>query len=114
MHELSIIVHVAKTIDELAKENQLSKIGKVVLECGEVTGVIPELMYDCWNYYRKKYPVMEDSEMVIETIPAVTFCEDCKKTYPTLQYGKTCPHCGSEHTYLVSGNEYNIKEIEAE
>ena len=114
MHELSIIVHVAKTIDELAKENELTKVGKVVLECGEVTGVIPELMYDCWNYYRKKYPVMEESEMVIETIPAVTFCEDCKKEYETVKHGRICPYCGSEHTYLVVGNECIIKEITAQ
>ena len=43
----------------------------------------------------------------------MTFCEDCKQTYPTVKYAKICPHCKSEHTYLVSGNEYNIKEIEA-
>ena len=35
------------------------------------------------------------------------------KTYPTMEYKKICPHCGSENTFLVTGNEYNIKEIEA-
>ena len=25
---------------------------------------------------------------------------------------KICPYCGSEHTYLVQGNEHQIKEIE--
>ena len=48
----------------------------------------------------------------IEEIPAVTFCEDCKKEYPTVQYGKICPYCGSPNTYLVRGNEMIIKEIE--
>ena len=45
-------------------------------------------------------------------IPAVTFCEYCQQTYPTVEHGKTCPYCGSEHTYLVQGNEQYIKEIE--
>ena len=32
----------------------------------------------------------------------------------TVLYGKTCPFCGSEETWLVRGNECIIKEIEAE
>ena len=32
---------------------------------------------------------------------------------PTIPQGKTCPYCGSGNTFLVTGNEYNIKEIEA-
>ena len=48
-----------------------------------------------------------------EIIPAVTWCDDCKSTYPTVQYGKTCPHCGSGNTWLQQGNEINIKQIEA-
>ena len=50
----------------------------------------------------------------METIPAVTFCEACQKTYPTVQHGKICPHCGSERTFLQSGDEFNIREIEVE
>ena len=54
----------------------------------------------------------EGCELEIETIPAVTFCEDCEETYGTVEYGKTCPYCGSEHTFLIQGNEHQIKEIE--
>ena len=49
----------------------------------------------------------------MEQIPAVTFCEDCKQTYSTTEFGKICPYCKSEHTYLAAGNEFNIKEITA-
>ena len=48
-----------------------------------------------------------------EIIPAVTWCNACKKTYSTLQYGKTCPYCGSGETWLQQGNEMNIKQIVA-
>ena len=49
----------------------------------------------------------------IEALPAVTLCEDCGSTYATVEHGKTCPFCQSPRTHLVSGNEINIKEIEA-
>ena len=48
-----------------------------------------------------------------DTLEAVTYCQDCGKTYPTMKYAKICPYCGSGQTYLVRGNEYIIKEIEA-
>ena len=53
------------------------------------------------------------SAILFTSLPAVTHCEDCLKDYPTVKYGKICPHCGSEHTYLLRGNELTIKQIEA-
>lgn len=46
-------------------------------------------------------------------LPAVTYCEGCGREYPTVEYGRICPHCGSEKTWLLRGNELNIKEITA-
>ena len=45
--------------------------------------------------------------------PAVTVCEDCGQQYPTVQFGRTCPHCQSPRTHLLQGHEMLIKEIEA-
>ena len=56
MHELGIIIHVAKSLDAVAKENHLTRIGSVTLEIGEVSGIVPEYLTDCWSYYRKKSP----------------------------------------------------------
>ena len=114
MHELSIVTHVAKTLDELAEENKITKIGSVTLEVGEVSGIMTDYFVDCWNYFKAKHPILKDSELKLEIVPAITYCEDCKEQYETVKYGKICPHCGSEHTYLLVGNECNIKEIEAE
>ena len=114
MHELGIIVHITKTLQNVAEENNLSEIASVTLEIGEVSGVVHEYLSDCWQYYRKKFPLIENAEMKIETLPAVTFCETCGRTYPTVEYGRQCPYCSSPETYLVCGNECNIKEIEAQ
>ena len=44
MHELGIIVHIAKTLDQVAAENELKKIGSVTLDIGEVSGIVPEYL----------------------------------------------------------------------
>jgi len=113
MHELGILVHMTKTLKSLAVENQLSEIGGITLEVGEVSGIVPHFLTDCWEYYRKKEEILKDSELKIEITPAVTICENCKKTYPTVKYGKQCPYCESYETYLLEGNGCSIKEIEA-
>ena len=125
MHEMGIILHMANMLDETAKEQNLTKIGSVTLEVGEVSGIMTDLFVDCWNimtdlfvdcwnYFKVKHPVLAESELKLVTIPAVTFCGNCGKTYETVKYGKECPYCHSGETWLVDGNQCVIKEIEAE
>ena len=113
MHELGTIHYVIDTVEKLAVENELSKVGSVTLEVGEVSGIIPRFLTDYWEYAKKKTTYLQEAELKIETIRAVTYCQNCGKTYPTVQYAKICPHCQSDNTFLVTGNEYVIKEIEA-
>ena len=44
---------------------------------------------------------------------SVTHCDGCGRDYPTVACGKTCPHCGSGNTWLLTGSELNSKEIGA-
>jgi hydrogenase nickel incorporation protein HypA/HybF len=113
MHELGIVFHIIRTIEEVAAEQDITKVSKVVVQVGEVSTVIPEYLLDCWKWACKKSELLLDSELVNEPIEAVTLCEDCGKTYETVKYAKICPYCSSENTYLIQGNEVQIKEIEA-
>lgn len=111
MHELGIVTYVAKTVTTIAEERGIREVGAVLLEIGEVSGIVGDYLVDCWNYFRKRYPVLRETELQYETLSAVTYCEECKEEYATVQYGRICPHCGSEKTYLLTGNECNIKEL---
>ena len=114
MHELGLVNYVVKQVSKIAEENHVAKIHSVTLEFGEVSGIVTSYLYDYWNWYTKKFPLFDGAKLLCEEIPAVTWCDDCKQTYPTVQYGKTCPHCGSGNTWLQQGNEMNIKQIEVE
>lgn len=111
MHELGVTFYVVRDVKKVAEINNVDKIDFVTLEIGEVSGVIHDQLIDCWEWAKKKEKVTEDATLNIETLEAITFCEDCKQEYRTIDYGKTCPHCQSGNTYLVRGNEFNIKEI---
>ena len=114
MHELGIVSHIIRTLEDVAEENSLSRIRSVTLEVGEVSGIVNEQLLDCWDYFRQKTVLVKDAELKLDIIPAVTYCTACSRTYETVRYGRTCPHCGSGETYLLEGNTCSIKEIEAE
>lgn len=114
MHELGVVFSVIQKVEQVAKENDITEIRSVTLEIGEVSTVIEEYLRKCWKWsVEKKSELLKETVLIVEKIDAVTFCEACENTYATVTYGKKCPHCGSFQTYLVKGNEFNIKEIEA-
>ncbi len=51
MHEMGIVLHLAKTLDRTAEEEGLSRISRVTLQVGEVSGIVTDLFVDAWNYF---------------------------------------------------------------
>ena len=114
MHELGVVFHIADMVERIAKENEAEHVRSVTMEIGQVSTVIPSYLVDVWKWNCKRVPLLEGCELLVETIKAITYCDACGKTYETVPQGKICPHCGSERTYLLTGNEVNIKEIAVE
>lgn len=112
MHELGIVFYIIRDVKEVARENGVEHVSAVVMNIGEVSTVIPEYLTDCWRWAADKEEVMKGCELRCNIVPAVTLCEDCGNEYSTVKFGKTCPRCGSDKTYLLRGNEVEIKEIE--
>ena len=111
MHELGVVFHIIDDVTAVGRENNLTGISSVTLQLGKVSTVIPEYLTDCWNWAVKKTELLKEAKLIIEPIEAISFCEDCKTSFDTISNGKTCPNCGSTHTFLQHGNEFMIKEI---
>ncbi len=112
MHELGIVFHMIDTLEEVGRQNELTLIRRVTLELGEVAGIIPDYLLDCWRWAADRTELLQGAELSIEQIPAVTVCKDCGRTYATVMHGKTCPHCKSSNTVLLRGNEIQIATVE--
>lgn len=112
MHELGIVVHVIEQVEQVAKQNNVQKVTKLTLEVGEVSSVVPSLFTDCFEWSKKKSEYLKDCELELVILEGISYCEDCEQTYKTTEYAKQCPHCGSHNTYLVTGNEITIKDLE--
>lgn len=111
MHELGVVFKVAESVVRVAQENGAKRVHSVTLEIGEVSTVIPEYLQDVWKWNCKRTPMLEGCELIVLEIHALTHCDGCGENYDTVPQGKICPYCGSKDTWLLQGNEFNIKEI---
>lgn len=111
MHELGIVFYIIRDVKKAAEENGVRKVSAVVMNIGEVSTIIPDYLQDCWRWAADKEELLKGAELQFNIIPAITHCDGCGKEYPTVEHGKTCPHCGSDQTWLQQGREVEIKEI---
>lgn len=111
MHELGIVFHIIRSVEDVARQNNVRRVTAVTLELGEVSGVLEDYLQDCWNWAVSKSDLMRGARLQVAVIPAKTLCEDCGMVYPTVAHGRTCPGCGSGHTHLIQGNETMIRDI---
>ena len=114
MHELGVVFHIVDEVEKVAKENNIKHISKVTLEIGEVSTIVPDYFRDCFKWTTDKSELMKGCTLELIILKAMTYCENCKNTYETVKYGKTCPHCNSDKTYLYTGSEVNIKSVETD
>lgn len=90
MHELGVISSMVKTIEEIIKEQGFTKVQKLVLEVGELSGVVPHYMEACYPAAVYK-TFMEDSVLEMETIPGIVLCKDCGKEFNAMAEDFACP-----------------------
>jgi len=112
MHELGIVFEIQKRVTAVAEENglQLSDIAQVVVEVGEASTIVPRYLKECWPAATDGTE-LANAELVVELLIARVRCKKCGTEYEYLKNNKKCPDCGAWECTMVTGQEFNIKEI---
>lgn len=110
MHELGVVIEVAKTVEKVAIENNLTEIERLVLQIGELSSMIPKYIESCYPVAVEN-TILENTKLDIEVIPANGMCKNCNKVFNLKENNSRCPHCDSRSWELLSGKEFIIKEI---
>ena len=111
MHEVGIISSMLKKIERIMEQEQLTHVEKIVIEVGELSGVVPHYMEECYPaaVYKTRFA---DTKLEMITIPGTLRCDDCGMEFNGYLNDLCCPNCGNRqrHTH-VTGRELLIKEI---
>ncbi len=112
MHELGIVYEVINIVDKFVVENQLKVVDKIVLEVGQLSQAIPRFIEECYPAAVSE-TVYEATKLEIIVLPAIAECAECQTHYNIIDHRKVCPNCSGEAYELISGQEFNIKEVVA-
>ena len=112
MHELGIVYEVIKVVDEVVISNGIKTVDTIILEIGALSQVVPRFIEECFPAAIDGTPY-ENTKLEIISLPAMVNCESCGELYDVIKHKKKCPKCSDNNYKIVSGQEFNIKEIKA-
>ena len=112
MHELGLTDALLRMVRDIAKKEELEHVESITLEIGELSGVVPHYMADCWQAVIDGTEYA-DTELIIETVPGIASCMDCGEEFRIDLNSMRCPFCGSHNLTPVSGRDMTVKEIAA-
>lgn len=113
MHEVSIIQNVIEIATQKALENNFSKINKVSLKIGQLSGVMPESLNFAFDSCIQG-TMLDESTLGIEEVSALGECEACNLQFPISHFNKLCPTCNKFCTSIVRGYELYVDTIEGD
>lgn len=113
MHEMSLCEGILQIIEDEAAKQQYSKVKKVSLEIGALSGVELEAMRFGFDAVCRN-SIAEGSLLEIIELPGQAWCMECAKTVEAKQRYDACPDCGSYQLQVTGGDEMRIKELEVE
>ncbi len=119
MHEFSFAYNIFQVAEATAIKYKAKKITEVLLEIGELTLIVPELLQRSFEMATKG-SIAEGAKLKIQIVPGKIKCRECDKDSAVsitrdaqltgLQLFK-CSHCGSNNTEIIEGKKANVKNI---
>ena len=96
-----------------AKEHNASKITKVEIKVGKLSGVEAHLLETAFNTFKEE-TVCDGAEFVMHLQEIVIHCENCHNE-ATLSHNEfICPTCQSTDLRVIDGEEMYLMHLEME
>lgn|SRR5580704_10854211 len=112
MHEITVALSVLEGVQATALEQGIERVNVVHVRVGALSGIVRDALLFSWDVATAE-TVAEGSELRIEEIPLVVFCEYCEvERAPKPGSGLVCPDCGMSCPRIVSGREMQLVSME--
>ncbi len=114
MHELGIAQSALERVLEEAQKAGATRVLRVVLRVGRLSGVDPESLRFAFEAVRVNTPAA-DAVLHIDDAPAVAHCTPCDADFtPTSGPPFACPRCQAWSGTIVHGRELDLLRVEME
>lgn len=111
MHEIGMLYQIADTTSRFAEEYDIDAVKGIKVQVGELSGVLPELFTEYFNYVMEQYPRLHSAKLDLQMIRAEGLCEDCNCLYNVSKHDGLCPRCHSPYKKMLGGTEIRLSSI---
>ena len=116
MHEYSIVQALLNQCEEIAHENEATKITKVVTKIGAMSGVETHLLQTAFDTF-KEGTLCDSAEFVIHYQKIKLHCRECQNEFEVddgVYAYYECIRCGSSHVTVIDGEDMYLMSLEME
>jgi hydrogenase nickel incorporation protein HypA/HybF len=112
MHEMGVAMQIIEiATDSIPAEMKGSRVERVNLKVGKLAAIVPDSLRFCFEIASQDTP-LAGAELVIEELPVLARCNDCRYQWTINEPVFLCQKCNSGSIQLLSGRELDIESIE--
>jgi hydrogenase nickel insertion protein HypA len=113
MHEYSIVQALLNQCEDIAKENDASKITKVITKIGVMSGVETHLLQIAFDTF-KEGTMCDGAEFVMNVQKLKLHCNDCGAEFEIDEHCYQCKECESLDVKVIDGEDMYLMSLEME
>ena len=115
MHEISLVQSLMQQLKELALANQASKIVKVTMEVGPLSGVVADSFRFGFDILSSDDDLVRGAELVLESSPVSYSCSECGHvTITSGEKPEECEKCQELFLIPLGGDDLILRQVEME
>ena len=111
MHEYSIVQSLLDQCEQNARDNNATKVSKVVVKIGVMSGVEPDLLKTAFETF-KEGTMCEDCEYIQKIQKVKIKCHKCNMVSELDKNEYACPACKSVELDVVDGEDMFLMQLE--
>ena len=113
MHELSITQSIMSIALEKANAAHASKISRINLVIGELSGIVDECVQFYFDFLSKD-TIAAEASLSFHRPLAQLRCRNCAAVFAPGNGNWACPGCQKQEVEIVGGRELYVESIEVE
>ena len=113
MHEYSIVQALINQCENIAKENEVEKVIKVMIKIGVLSGVEIHLLKTAFDTF-KEGTVCDGAELNIHHQKIKLHCNECHAEYEIDEMDYKCIACKSLNVTVIDGEDMYLMTLEME
>ena len=111
MHEYSIVQALLNQCEEIAKENEVEKVTKVICKIGVMSGVEIHLLKTAFDTF-KEGTICDGAELVLNHQKIKLHCQSCQATFEIDEILYKCISCERLDVKVIDGEDMYLMSLE--